>query len=140
MSLESVQQLQDPEISGLTEDQRIELLEKKFDMVTTNFNATLHQITAQQEVTDANFQQLFLLLSRANLGQTNLGSPTVNKPPSTMSGAPHAKDNQPSMVDQASGLKVTGLGSLCQDCWTGSKRIRVILAETITDNKHTMEN
>jgi hypothetical protein len=44
------------------------------------------------------------------------------------------------MVDQASGLKVTGLGSLCQDCWTGSKRIRVILAETITDNKHTMEN
>ncbi len=111
MSVESVQHWQEPEISGLTEDPRIEILEKKFDLVTTNFNATLHQITAQQEVMEANFQQLFLRLSKANLGQTNFGSSTINEPPGTMSSTPHAKDNQPSVMDQAGGLRVTGQGS-----------------------------
>jgi hypothetical protein len=110
VSIESVQHSQEPEISGLTEDPRIEILEKKFDLVTTNFNATLHQITAQQEVREANFQQLFSLLSKANLGQ-NLGSSTVNEPPGNMSSTPHAKDNQPSVMDQAGGLRVTGQGS-----------------------------
>ncbi|MFN9981475.1 MAG: hypothetical protein ACK53Y_16240, partial [bacterium] len=70
----------------------------------------LHQITAQQEVREANFQQLFSLLSKANLGQ-NLGSSTVNEPPGNMSSTPHAKDNQPSVMDQAGGLRVTGQGS-----------------------------
>jgi hypothetical protein len=92
VSLESVQQSQDPEISGLTDDPKIEKLEKKFELVTTNFIATLHQITAQQEVTEANFQQLFLLLASANLGQTQLGSSSENEPSGTTPRTPHAKD------------------------------------------------
>jgi hypothetical protein len=75
-------------------------MERQFEKVSPSFEASITQISAHQQRTDNNFENLFTLLESANIFQT--GCPTLNEPSVVMHNTLYTKDNPPNDAEPAS--------------------------------------
>jgi hypothetical protein len=98
------------DILGLSENPRLDNIEKAFENVPYSFNSKFILLAFQQEFTQNDLQALIQLLDKAQNTQPfmNVGGGTQGIGHKT----PHMKANQPHVMDQASGsARATGQGS-----------------------------